>query len=52
MSKSVQKTDGGDMQSGKPKKWPRAVRGLILPVLLASCAVGPDYHRPAMNPPA
>ena len=39
------------MPYNKTKIWVRSIVGLILPLLLVSCITGPDYHRPAMNPP-
>ena len=40
------------MQCNKAMMWVRAAGGLMLPLLLASCTTGPDYHRPALNQPA
>lgn len=39
------------MQCYRAKTWPRVAGGFILPLLLVSCTTGPDYHRPALNPP-
>ena len=37
------------MQCTKITMWIRSTSGFILPLLLASCITGPDYHRPALN---
>ncbi|MCL5745541.1 MAG: efflux transporter outer membrane subunit [Acidobacteria bacterium] len=39
------------MQCTKAKTWPRVAGGFVLSLLLVSCTTGPDYRRPALNPP-
>jgi len=48
---NVSRKIGGGMQCDKAKMRVRAAGGFMLLLLLAACTTGPDYHRPALNPP-